>query len=51
MESIIDKRVSRKTRRKSILNTWSNGRDIQLKMPVGKMKQKFISMDRPCKSS
>ena len=31
------------------MNTWSNGRDILLKMLVGKMKQKFISMDRPCK--
>jgi hypothetical protein len=32
---------------KSILNTWSNGRDIQLKMPAGKMKKKSISMERP----
>jgi hypothetical protein len=35
----------------NILNTWSSGRDIQLKMPAGKMKQKFKSMDRPCESS
>ena len=51
MESIIDKRISKRPREKSILNTWSNGRDIQLKMLVGKMKQKFISMDRLCRSS
>jgi len=36
---------------KNILNNWSNGRDIQLKTPVGKMKPKFRSMDRLCKSS
>jgi hypothetical protein len=36
MERIIDKRFIK---------------DIQLKMPVGRMKKKFKSMDRPCKSS
>jgi hypothetical protein len=35
----------------NILNTWSSGRDIQLKMPARRMKQKSRSMDRPCKSS
>jgi hypothetical protein len=39
MESILDKRVNKRTRRKNISNTWSNGRDIQLKMPAGRMKQ------------
>jgi hypothetical protein len=33
------------------LNTWSNGRDIQLKMPARRMKQRFKTMDRPCKIS
>jgi hypothetical protein len=28
MESILDKRVSKRTRRGNILNTWSSGRDI-----------------------
>jgi hypothetical protein len=36
---------------RNILNTWSSGRDIQLKMPAGRMKQRFKSMDRPCESS
>ena len=36
---------------KSILKTWSNGRDIQLKMSVGRMKKRFRSMDRPYKNS
>jgi hypothetical protein len=36
---------------RNTLNTWSNGRDIQLKMPAGKMKQRSRSMDRPCESS
>jgi hypothetical protein len=47
MESIIDKRISRKTRRKEYfeyLVKWKGH-------PVGRMKQKFKSMDRPCKSS
>ena len=35
----------------NILNTWSSGKDIQLKMPVGRIKQQFIGMDRPCKKS
>jgi hypothetical protein len=35
----------------NILNTWSSGRDIQLKMPTRRMKQRFKSMDRPCESS
>jgi hypothetical protein len=51
MESVIDKRISKKPGEKSILNTWSNGNDIQLKMLVGKMKQQFKSMDRLYKSS
>ena len=47
MESIIDKRVSKKNRRKEYFEYL-----VKLKgHPVGKMKQKFISMDRSCKSS
>ena len=36
---------------KNILNIWSSGKAIQLKMPAEKMKQRFRSMDIPCKSS
>jgi hypothetical protein len=35
----------------NILNTWSSGRDIQLKTPAGKMKMKSRRMDRLCESS
>ena len=37
--------------RKNTLNIWSSGRAIQLKIPTGRMKHRFRSMDRPCKSS
>jgi hypothetical protein len=33
------------------LNILSSGRTIQLKMPVGKTKRRYRSMDRPCRSS
>ena len=47
MESIFDKRISKKTRRKEYfeyLVKWKGH-------PVGRMKNKFIGMDRPCKNS
>jgi hypothetical protein len=34
--------------KRNTLNTWSSGRAIQLKMLAGRMKPKYISMDRPC---
>jgi hypothetical protein len=36
---------------RNILNTWSSGRAIQLKMPTGRMKPKYRSMDKPCERS
>jgi hypothetical protein len=36
---------------RNTLNTWSSGRDIQLKMPARKMKQRSKSMDRLCEIS
>ena len=36
---------------KNTSNIWSSGRAIQLKMPAGKMKQRFRSMEIPCESS
>jgi hypothetical protein len=33
------------------MSIWSNGRTIQLKMPAGRMKRRYRSMDRPCRSS
>jgi hypothetical protein len=51
MECILDKRVSKKTRRKNTLSIWSSGRTIQLKMPAGRLKQRYRSMDRLCTSS
>jgi hypothetical protein len=47
----LTKGLAKRPRGKSILNTWSSEKDIQLKMPVDKMKQQFIGMDRPCKRS
>jgi hypothetical protein len=41
----------RKPEGKNILNIWSSGRAIQLKMPAGRLKQRFRSMDIPCRSS
>jgi hypothetical protein len=51
MECILDKRVSKKTRRKQYLSIWSSGRIIQLNMPAGRMKRRYRGMDRPCRSS
>jgi hypothetical protein len=36
---------------KNTMSIWSNGRAIQLKMPAGRLKQRYRSMDRPCRSS
>jgi hypothetical protein len=36
---------------KNTLSIWSNGRTIQLKMLAGKVKRRYRSMDRPCRSS
>ena len=36
---------------KNTMSIWSNGRAIQWKMPAGRMKRKYKSMDIPCKSS
>jgi hypothetical protein len=33
------------------LSIWSNGRTIQLKMPAGRMKRRYKSMDIPCRIS
>ena len=33
------------------MNIWLSGRVIQLKMPAGRLKKKFLSMDIPCRSS
>jgi hypothetical protein len=33
------------------LNIWSSGRAIQLNMPAGRLKQRYRSMDIPCRSS
>jgi hypothetical protein len=46
-----EQRVGKKTRRKEYLNIWSSGRAIQLKMPAGRLKQRYGSMDIPCRSS
>ena len=35
---------------RNILNTWSSGRDIQLKIPARRMKQRSRSMDKLCES-
>jgi hypothetical protein len=35
----------------NILNTWSSGRDIQLKTPTGRMKKRSRSIDKLCESS
>jgi hypothetical protein len=51
MESILDKRVRKGPGERNTLNTWSSGRDIQLKMPAERMKQRSRSMDRLCESS
>jgi hypothetical protein len=51
IESILDKRVSKKTRRKQYFEYLVKWKTIQLKMPAGRMKQRFRSMDRPCRSS
>jgi hypothetical protein len=41
MECILDKRVRKKTRRKQYLSIWSSGRIIQLKMPAGRIRQRY----------
>jgi hypothetical protein len=46
MEKIIDQRVGRRPEGRHILNIWSNGKDTQLKMPVGKVKKISKDMDR-----
>jgi hypothetical protein len=51
MECILDKRVVRRPEGKNSLSIWSNGRAIQWKMPAGRMKQRYTSMDIPCRSS
>jgi hypothetical protein len=51
MECILDKRVRKKPGESNTSSIWSNGRTIQWKMPAGKAKQRFKSMDRPCRSS
>jgi hypothetical protein len=47
MESIIDKRIRKKTRRKEYFQYLVNWKGH----PVGRMKQRFIGMDRPYKIS
>jgi hypothetical protein len=45
------KEIVRGPKEGNVLNTWSSGRDIQLKMPAGRMKKRFKSMDIPCERS
>jgi hypothetical protein len=33
------------------MSIWSNGRIIQWKMPAGRLKKRYKSRDRPCRSS
>jgi hypothetical protein len=51
MACILDKRVARGPGKSNTLSIWSNGRTIQLKMSAGKARQRYKSMDRPCRSS
>ena len=51
MERILDKRVSKRPGGSNTLSIWSNGRITQWRMPAGRLKQLYKSMDRPCRSS
>jgi hypothetical protein len=46
MERILDKRVSKRTRQKQYFKYL-----VKWKMPAGRLKQRFKSMDKQCKSS
>jgi hypothetical protein len=45
------KELARGPGENNTLNTWSSGRDVQLKMSAGRMKKRFKIMDRLCESS
>jgi hypothetical protein len=51
MERILDKRIGKKTRRKEYFEYLVKWKAIQLKMPAGRLKQRYRSMDIPCRSS
>jgi hypothetical protein len=51
MENILDKESVRRPGGKNTMSIWSNGRAIQWKMPAGRLKQRYRSMDIPCRSS
>jgi hypothetical protein len=45
------KELVRRPEGKNILNIWSNGKAIQLKMPSRRLKKRYRNMDIPCRSS
>jgi hypothetical protein len=47
MESIIDKRISRKTRRKKYFEYLVKWKGHPVEYASGRMKKKFKSMDKP----
>jgi hypothetical protein len=51
MESILYKRINKRTKRKEYFEYLVKWKGHPVEMPVGRMKQRFRSIDRRCKNS